>query len=120
MNLSQKFMGKRVRHAFIGSGASAASLNVAAPGTGLANIPIAFWVSASAVGSFVCYNGTAGSQLFRIHSQLGGVWSGDFWDDTIAANKILVLETQTGPGDADFHVWYIVARVGAGQDPVKP
>ena len=69
---------------------------------------------ASAVGSYNIFNGTTGSILLKLQSQLGGVTSGDFFDDTITANKPLVLEATTGGGVGDFHVWYIVLRTGAG------
>lgn len=97
--------------------ATSGSTSIAAPGTGLAYLPIGAWISASGLGSFAYYNGTAGSALFRIMAPARGVNWFDFWEEPsrLLANQCPVLESATdGVSLNDFHVFCIVVRAGVG------
>lgn len=111
------FRGNPVKH-FVYQAATSGSSSYAAPASGYAYIPIGGWVSASAVGSFTYYNGTAGSSLFRILAPARGVSWFDFWESpgVVLPAKCPVLESSTdGVSLNDFHVFAIVVRSGAGQ-----
>lgn len=107
---------KGIKH-FVLSAATTGSTSYAAPGTGYTYMPIGAWVTASAVGSFSYFNGTAGSALFCVKAGAGGVSWLDFWEEpsNTSANKCPVLEAGTsGVGVHEFHVFAIVVRSGAG------
>lgn len=101
----------------LGSGLSTlSSTSYAAPGTGMVYVPVYAWVTGSAVASVTLYNGTAGSQMFTMKTQIGGFTQIDFWEDpsAMAWNKCPVLESNTGIGVHEFHVWAIAMRGGPG------
>lgn len=107
----------RLKHASL-SVATTGSSSISAPGTGLALIPVYWWAISSAVASIAVINGTtasSGSVLISAKTTTGVMIQAAFWDDTILPNKALSLEsTLNGGGTLDFHVWYTVRRVGAG------
>lgn len=109
------YRDRPIRH-FVLTGATLGSTSYAAPATGFAYVPIGAWVSGSAAASVTYYNGTAGSALFTLKTTLAGVTWIDFWEEPsrLAQTKCAVLESNTGIGIHDFHVFAIVARAGAG------
>lgn len=105
----------RVKRLVLAS-ATTASTSISAPGTGLCIIPVYWWAIASAVASIAALNGTTGTAWFAAKTVAGQMAFGDYWEDTYLANKPLVLEsTLAGGGTVDFHVWYVIRRVGAGE-----
>ncbi len=102
----------RVKHLF--HSGSVGSTSATAAGTGAAMIPVYFWCTASAIATLTCFNGTSGSTLFTIKTTTHGAIDGSFWDDAILPNKALVIEAEGTPGICEFHVWYVVRRIGAG------
>lgn len=98
--------------------ATTGSTGVSAPGTGLLLVPVYFWAVASAVASLAILNGTTASTatvLWAGKTAAGVPLMGEFWEDTHKPNTALSLEsTLNGGGILDFHVWYVVRRVGAG------
>lgn len=105
----------RVKHAYLAS-ASIGSISVTTPGSGFAFIPVYFWAITSGVASIAVLNGTAGTTFFSIKTAAGVPVEGRYWEDTYLVNKPLVLEsTLAGGGITDFHVWYVVRRLGAGE-----
>jgi hypothetical protein len=94
---------------------SSASFSATA-GTGLVRIPVYAWICASVAGMFACYNGTAGSLLFRGRATAGGVNELQFWESpgAMAQGKQIVIETTGEVGIHDFHLYCIVARGGVG------
>lgn len=107
---------KRLKRAVFAS-ATTASMSITAPGTGLCIIPVYWWAISSGVASLAALNGTSGTVWFAPKTAAGVLADAPYWDDTYLANKALVLEsTLNGGGVTDFHVWYVVRRVGAGGD----
>ena len=111
------FRNTPVGHLAICSGITTISSNsVATAGSGYVRIPVRALIMASVGGLFACYNGTAGSVLFNGRATAGGVLEFDFWENpgNLATGKPLVIETTGEVGISNFHVYYIVARAGAG------
>lgn len=107
-----------IKH-FVFSAATVGSNSYAAPGTGLAYMPVFAWGTASAVGSMRYTNGTGGSTLFTFKMQAGGFCDIRFWEEPskVLANQCAVLISDTnGIGVNEFHVWALPVRAGAGQD----
>lgn len=105
------------RHFSIGASlATAGSNSFAAPGTGLLYVPVYGWYTASAAASVTYYNGTGGSAIFCQKTQAGGTFDFKFWEEPnlMTSNKCPVLESNTGIGVHEFHVWAIVVRSAAG------
>lgn len=99
------------------SAATVGSNSMAAPGTGLAFIPIYAWCSASAVSSVRYLNGTGGSALFEMKVAAGGYVEIRFWEEPslLLANQCPVIESETnGIGVHDFHVWVVPVRAAGG------
>lgn len=106
----------RVKHAIFAT-ATAASMSITAPGTGLGFIPVYWYAITSGVASFAVTNGTSGTSFFTVKTVAGQVAAADYWEDTFLSNKPLVIEsTLNGAGVTDFHVWFVIRRLGAGND----
>ncbi len=105
----------RMVHVTLAS-ATTASTSFTALATGVVRTPVYFWVLSSGVASVAVLNGSAGSVFFAAKTTAGVMVQAPFWDDTFIGNKALVLESSlAGGGTIDFHVWYTVRRVGAGE-----
>ena len=100
--------------------ATGASNSLAAAGSGIVRVPYYVTLIASTAGaSYACYNGTAGSQIFKGISIVGAqefCW----WDSpgSMLDNKCLVIETPVGWGQGEFHVYCVVTRGGAPSSPL--
>ena len=102
-----------------GTGA-AATLLVTAPGTGLSLVPIAFAWMASGAGSFTLTKGSGGASYFAGGFLANGQWQQvPWWDDGViegvGANTSLEIVKAAGVGLGNFHVWYMIRRIGAGE-----
>ena len=113
--------GQAVKHFFIGSLATSGSNSFSAAGTGFAWMPFYAWCTASALGSFMFWNGTGASLMFQMKAASGGVSEAFFYEEPskMAANKFPVLESSDGVGASDFHVFCVLARSGAGDNALK-
>lgn len=98
--------------------ATLGSTSLAAPGTGYAYVPVYAWAVASAAASIEFTNGTGGSNLIEMKLAAGAYAEINFWEEPslMAGNKCPVIETSTGIGVHDIHVWYMKVRAGAGSD----
>lgn len=113
------FQHKRVihrNHAFA-TGAAATTL-VTAQATGLAIVPVYMAWVASAAGSFTLTKGSGGASYFAGGFLAGQVQSTDWWDDGVtegvgAATSLEIVKA-AGVGAGQFHVWYMIVRIGAG------
>ncbi len=103
----------------ITSVATISSNSLATSGSGLVQVPFYAWINAEgATGIFACYNGTAGSLLFR-GSLVQGSQEVFFWTNPggMAQSKGLVIETTGGQALIhEFHVYAKVVRGGIGTD----
>ena len=105
-------------HAF-GTGAAATAI-IAAPGTGLSLVPVQFAWMASAAGSFTLTKGSGGASYFAGGFLANGEWQSiPWWDDGvvegIGANTSLEIVKANAIGAGNFHVWYMIRRIGAGE-----
>lgn len=118
--IPERFRDKTIKHrAYTFATGVAATVCVTAPGTGLAIVPIYMAWHASAAGSFTLKKGSGGSTYFHgaftINNELAGTpWWDDGASESIGSNTALELVTAATPGAGQFHVWYVVCRLGAG------
>lgn len=105
----------KIKHLRVNS-ATLASNSVAAAGTGFVFVPVYAWAVGSAAATLTCFNGTGGSNLFEWKLVPGTYAEMYFWEEpsVMSTNKCLVIESNTGIGVHDFHVWYVKVRGGAG------
>lgn len=94
------------------------STSIAPPGTGFTYIPVYGWAVASGAASLRYTNGTSGSTLFEMKLASGAYAEINFWEEANVplTNKAPVLESDTGIGAHEFHVWVMKVRGGAGQN----
>lgn len=100
--------------------ATGGSTSIAGAGSGLVRVPMYVTLIAStAGGSYACYNGTGGSQIFK-GIMVVGVQEFCWWDSpgSMLDNKALVIETSAGFGQGEFHVYCVVTRGGAPSSPL--
>lgn len=98
--------------------ATVGSTSLAAPGTGFVYVPVYGWAVASGFASIEFTNGTGGSNLMEMKLAAGAYAEINFWEEPslMTANKCPVIETNSGIGVHDIHVWFMKVRGGAGQD----
>lgn len=118
--IPERFKDKTIihkTHAF-GTGAATTTL-LAAPGTGLAIVPVYMYWHASAVGSFTLQKGLSGSVMLHGNFQTAHIpdqlpWWDDGASETVGANTAIAIVKADGCGAGEFHLWYVICRLGAG------
>lgn len=108
----------KLQHIRINSSTLASNSTSVAAGTGFVFVPVYAWAVGSAAATLTVFNGTGGSNLIEMKLASGAYAEMNFWEEPsrMTANKFLVIESNTGIGVHDFHVWYVKVRGGAGQD----
>ncbi len=110
----------KLQHLRINSSTLASTSTAAAAGTGFVFLPVYAWAIASGYATLTIFNGTGGSNLAEMKLAAGAYAEMNFWEEPsrMSGNKFLVIESNSGIGVHDFHVWFMKVRSGAGQDGV--
>jgi hypothetical protein len=97
------------------TGATTAATLVAAPGTGFTICPVRFRWCGTVVASLFLTATSGGGSFFRTSFLINGVnQETAWWDTLLPSNQPITLECATDPGAAEFDIWFIVVRGGAG------